>query len=73
MILEIDEDELGLPRVRLQTEAHDSDQDKEKALALVRKVAETRQSVGRQKVVTTPGKALRAAVDEFLTDGVRKG
>ena len=69
LTLEIDEDELGLFHVNLRTEAHDSDQDKEKAFALVQKVAEARQSVPRQQVVAIPGKALREAVNEFLKDG----
>lgn len=73
MTLEIGEDELGLPRVRLQTDAHDTADDKEKAFVLVQEFVEARQSASRQQVATIPGKALSAAVAEFLADGVTKG
>ena len=75
LILQIDQDELGLPRVRLETEPHDSETDKAAAFAVLAEVVEARKravAALQPVALPAPGKPLQEAIDEFLADGVTK-
>jgi integrase len=69
MIVTMDSDELGLPRFRMQTEAHDTTEDKQQAFAVAQKHAEGRQTLSGTTGggnALRPGKPFGEAVDEFL-------
>lgn len=75
LILKLDQDELGLDRLTLQTEPHDTTEDKNRAFEAVQTFAESRQRVAADRTPTIPvdpGKPLSEAVEQFLAEGEMK-
>ena len=71
LIVSFDHDELGLPRLKVQTEPHDSPEERAQGLALAKDFASTQKCPNAAEEplkVQLAGKSLQAAVDEFLNE-----
>ncbi|MEX0959093.1 MAG: DUF6538 domain-containing protein [Burkholderiales bacterium] len=68
LIVAVDADELGLPRLKVQTEPHDTPQDKERAFQMAQEFAEARRREGGLVPAVKAGMPLKEAVEQFLAN-----